>query len=86
MKLEEEMRAFEASVNELDQNLREQDEQLEKSVATFHRFEESVKVMKPWLEQAELIVSMGSGKPTLLSDAEMQLKQAKVNMIFISVK
>jgi hypothetical protein len=58
--------------------LKEQDIKLEKGVATYHRFEESVKVMKPWLEQAELFVSMGSSKPTLISDAEAQLKQAKV--------
>ncbi|KAL1139460.1 hypothetical protein AAG570_006444 [Ranatra chinensis] len=69
---------IEHKVVALEQQLKQHDVELEKDKATWSKYEESVKVMKPWLEQAEVVMSMGTIKPTLLSDAEEQLQQAMV--------
>lgn len=53
-------------------------QEVERGAVAWNKFELSASCVKPWLEKAEVELSMGTPKPIVLEDAIAQLQQAKV--------
>lgn len=62
----------------LKEEINHQDAALQKETITWQKYQDNVENIKPWLDQAELHVAMGTSKPVNLEEAKKQLRLIQV--------
>lgn len=75
-----ELLVLKQSVATLKQQMQSQDSALQRQSTVWQQYQQSVDELKPWIENAELQVNMGSAKPVNLHEAQEQLKIMRVSL------
>lgn len=78
--IKQELLVLRQSVATLKQQMQSEDSALQRQSAMWQQYQHSVDELKPWIEDAELQVNMGSAKPVNLHEAQEQLKILRVSV------